>query len=553
MSIKTLRKRIALVAVSALGVGLLSVAPASAAVADLTVDANGAATTDSSGIVSGTTGSALTGAQTMKMLATGQLVLTLGTATAATGVGVVVSGGYIAACADGINVATTTLSADKTTCTSGSAATTLTATVRPTVAAGSVMTVTTKNTNSSATWSTVTTLTVTVVDSTTINTFSAADSYLSVQTSSTAGAATDNVDDNYTSGVGGYAIPGTRVTNTGSGYFGFDLKDGNGNALTGKVVSATLSPACVVGAAGTGTYSAASTTTVNTYFKVDKVTANAPASCTLTVAVNGVTIATRTFTFLGQLSKIVVSEVVRAKASTTANATAFYVEALDSADNALDNVTVAPVSAYYSAGLTGLSNVTTNPYSTTGAQNYGTITCPTKGTYKMQLASTNSVGATVLSPVFDIVCAGSAVNYSASLDKASYAPGEIATLTITAKDSQGNLTHDYQVLGTDTTAELSITGGSMFTPVSTPQNEDTFTNGVKKYKFTVGATEGSYNFIVNLPQINNTTYAQAAVTVPVAIKSATSAVSNAEVLAAIVKLIASINKQIRALQKSLKR
>jgi hypothetical protein len=41
--------------------------------------------------------------------------------------------------------------------------------------------------------------------------------------------------------------------------------------------------------------------------------------------------------------------------------------------------------------------------------------------------------------------------------------------------------------------------------------------------------------------------------VPYTIKASSASVTNAEVLSAIVKLIASINKQIRALQKSLRR
>jgi hypothetical protein len=59
-------------------------------------------------------------------------------------------------------------------------------------------------------------------------------------------------------------------------------------------------------------------------------------------------------------------------------------------------------------------------------------------------------------------------------------------------------------------------------------------------------TAGSFNAVVNLA--GSTTKS---ITVPYTITS--SDVSNTEVLAAIVKLIASINKQIAALQKSLRR
>ena len=53
--------------------------------------------------------------------------------------------------------------------------------------------------------------------------------------------------------------------------------------------------------------------------------------------------------------------------------------------------------------------------------------------------------------------------------------------------------------------------------------------------------------IIDLPLWNSTTYSQTAVSVPYTIK--TSGVTNEDVLKSIVALIASINKQIQALQK----
>jgi len=74
-------------------------------------------------------------------------------------------------------------------------------------------------------------------------------------------------------------------------------------------------------------------------------------------------------------------------------------------------------------------------------------------------------------------------------------------------------------------------------------------NGVKTYKFIVGSTEGSYQLSVDLPKYNSSTYSQTALTVAYAVKASTASVSNADVLKSIVSLIASINKQIQALQK----
>jgi hypothetical protein len=77
-----------------------------------------------------------------------------------------------------------------------------------------------------------------------------------------------------------------------------------------------------------------------------------------------------------------------------------------------------------------------------------------------------------------------------------------------------------------------------------------FVGGKKTYKFIVGSTEGSYQLSVDLPKFNNTLAPQTAATVAYKI-AGSGGVSNADVLKAIVSLIASINKQIAALQKAL--
>jgi hypothetical protein len=145
--------------------------------------------------------------------------------------------------------------------------------------------------------------------------------------------------------------------------------------------------------------------------------------------------------------------------------------------------------------------------------------------------------------------------YTASLDKASYVPGDIATLTITAKDSAGKPANDYQYLGGTTAAGTGATNpvsiaGSNMTAITAPTSVDIFVSGVKTYKFIVGSTEGSYQLSVDLPKFNSSATPQAAVTVAYKI-AGSGGVSNADVLKAIVSLIASINKQIAALQKAL--
>ena len=127
------------------------------------------------------------------------------------------------------------------------------------------------------------------------------------------------------------------------------------------------------------------------------------------------------------------------------------------------------------------------------------------------------------------------------MDKASYAPGEVATLTVSGKDANG-----FPVNTTDTLGTVEYSFGGM-TAVTAPTASDKFSSGagVKTYTFAVGTSEGSF---VGTFKITGSTDTSAK-TVQYKVAPSTATVSNADVLKSIVALIASINKQIQALQK----
>ena len=556
MSTKTMKQRIAVVAVTALTAGVLSVTSAPVANADaldMTIAAAAATSSSTQGVISTSValGSAIQSTTaTGRMFSNGQLSIT--TAAGDTTSAIVVTGGTISSCSTTTN--TVTLSADRTECSSnGNNAAGITVLVRP-AAVGTSLVIEGKSTNSSASWSTLRKVTFTVVATSTANTFSAADSFLSTEVSAT--AATNNVDATYTSAAGVTLIPATTRINGGAGYFGFDVKDSNAQRLVGATIVGTVTGPCVVKAAAdsAGVVASDVTTTANSYFRIDQAVANAPSTCTLTVTVNGATVATRTYTIVGQLASISVRDRSIVPATGVAVNNQLYADAKDTAGNLLDNVVIAPVSAYYNASLTTVSNITTKPGGTAAADSAGNVTCSKAGTYKMQLAAVNASVATILSPVFDITCGGAVVNYTASLDKASYVPGDVAVLTIKATDSLKLTAHDANYLGgavadgTTTANPVGITGSNL-TAVTAPASTDLFVSGVKTYKFVVGSTEGAYSLVVDLPKFNSTTYSQTAQTVAYKIAASTATVSNAQVLQSIVALIASINKQIQALQK----
>jgi hypothetical protein len=549
-----MKQRIATVAATALTAGVLSViaAPtAFAAAADLTIAANGASATTSRGIIS-TNGTAGTSALADSvattnygvMLSSGSAYVTVELATLTT---VKVKGGTFSACSS-TTAANTTLNAAMTTC-SSTTNEALAATVVPDSGATS-MTISTQISSASGTANTAA-IAYSIVAASSANAFSSSTSFISAEL--TGVTADSNVDATNTD-VTGTAYSGTIVPAGVSGYLGYDLKDAYGTQLSSHVLGASVTGGCLVGfnqAAAANTYTASSTTTAAGYITVSRVTSTSAYTCTLTLTDNGVTIASRTYTLQGQAASITVTGLKRVKTGAAANDDAMEVNVFDSAGNALDNQAFSVVSSYLNSGLTSITADRNSDRD--GELGDADVTCITSGTYDFAMKVTNASLATITSPVYKLSCSGSPDSFTAGLDKASYAPGEIATLTITAKDSKGNLTHDYAVLGTAGAAatEASLTGG-MLTIIGSNTaallNAIKFSNGVAKFKFTVGATSGSYNMVVDLPAYPNAAGANQAQTVSYAVSSS-GAVSNADVLKSIVALIASINKQIQALQK----
>jgi hypothetical protein len=294
--------------------------------------------------------------------------------------------------------------------------------------------------------------------------------------------------------------------------------------------------------------------------------ANKAFTTTVTITYNGAVVGTKTVKFQGEVAKM---NIVQYKNIAAVGATSTYqgqIEYLDNAGNVLlptsgTSVKSSTLNAFVTAASIGDWADAADPVS------YYDVTCSgtdganggaDAGSADLVFRHTNPFSGSIIeTSAVKVTCAGDPVTYTASLDKATYAPGDIATLTITGKDSAGNLANGEQNFQSTTSgSEFFITAPQLtpVTAVSTTSVKFSSGAGIKTYKFTVGNTEGSYNMIVGAPTINALLLGGANQTVSYKVVApATGAVSNAEVLAAIVKLIASINKQIRALQKSLRR
>ena len=552
MSTKTNFKRVALVAVAALGLGVLtSVAPASAAAVNLTVgtnsstgaailyDASGPTVGKSVGL-SGSVDTTTATAQTAVLRTNGTLSVKVNApTTGAKWTVVTVTGGTIVGGVDG-TAGDLAVSSARTL--AGSTTSDYYGLLIQPTAAGTTLVVSVYDDATAKTASTGGTLTdrlyVTVTASTDIAKLSPAKSFLKVAASAASAAVTNNTD----------TVSALTVAYDGEAAIGFSLADVNGVDMpTTTIVSATATNGVLVslGASGSQVASSASGYYDGTYDNVFVYSEDGAVDTVVTISVDGVVWASKTLKFLGDVASIEIKNPSIGLQGSTGN---FYLNVKDAAGNLIGSVTPVLASGVVNASITGATPAASSATSSSALSTFNCSTLP--GSANLAVYTVNANLKVITSNVLKVTCAYTAYTYSASLDKASYVPGDIATLTITAKDKYGAAPADNSVLGTATTYELGIAGSQM-TAVTAPTNADTFTSGVKTYKFVVGQTEGSYNMIVDLKQYNSPATPQAAVTVAYKVASSSTAVSNADVLKAIVSLIASINKQIAALQKAL--
>jgi hypothetical protein len=602
MSTKTLRKRIALVAVSALGAGLLSVVAAPSANATdnaATGAANAATAANVLNIATMIGAKAATNSTIASIRSTGLLNnSTTQTTSSLTSTATMLSTGTLAFYTTGVADLNTTLvvsggtiSEITTTGSQATAANQTTSTIVLENAASvssflvkpnsgiTIMTVELyKNTSLTDPVDTTGSLaaaqaivagtvsagsliqkyTVTVAASNNVGTWSAADSLCNLGTSTSSAAATTDV-----TGAG-------VIANGSNGYVDINLRDAFEGALSGAVIIEATNGA---GIAYNGDYTATSAAADFNLVQVSldangKIDIARPAAflnksftTTVTIKFNGVTACTKALRFEGEVATITVNDPTIARVGAT-NTVAFRTAFKDNAGFPLyPQSGVTAVSTTLNSYITAVDANATPPNATTGLRGKGSVTCSgTLGSYlsagsanlQLQYINTSS-GTTVKSNVWKHSCAGDAYTYTVELDKKSYAPGSVAKVTLTFKDAAGNLANNYADVSTGTTTSaLTITG--LGTAVTAPADGDSAgdsgVDGTLEYQYVVGITENTYTAVVAVPVVSAASL-QANAALSYEIKSNSTAVSNADVLKAIVSLIASINKQIAALQKAL--
>jgi len=411
--------------------------------------------------------------------------------------------------------------------------------------------------------------TVTVATTSASAVYSPTYSYVQGQVSSALAAPTTNVD------ASGSLTPANASTSLA--YVSFTLKDAYNVSLSGTgalVISATNGATVALGSTSSVSYAAASPTllTAVSNYAAGTVTVGRPAafanksfSTVVTVSWNGAVVGTKTISFRGEVAKLVttVDSQGHAGASTTGGIMGTIIatddggnviypgaNTLSATSSTLNNKVTAVQIADDADSATGDNFA---DYDVTCAGTTGGLSAGSADAVQMQMTNPIS-GLVIKSNAVKITCGGSVATYTASLDKSVYVPGDVATLTISGKDAYGNpANNSTDVVGTGGTL-MTIAGGSGLTLIGAAPVAGTavkFNTGIgtRVFKFTVGSTEGDFAAAISIPVVNAYGLGGADQAVKYTVKSSTTTVSNADVLKSIVALIASINKQIQALQK----
>jgi hypothetical protein len=547
MSTKTNFKRVALVAVAALGLGVLtSVAPASAA--DIATNEVGikAVTAGSLGAV-GVCSIASTAGKTSDALSSGTVVtvgatLSFSIADTTTDGSLSITGPAIwTAAKTGTEINSTATKLDNLTVTDTAGETTL-----KTTGVGSV-TVTAKNNAGIA----VKAISIAVVAAcSSATTPVAANTLLGINSSQ---ATTDGTDATLTYAEKSY---GNTV------WVNIVLRNGYKGDVSAGLLTATATNGALIKFDGTG--GLASTAFVSTAATADEAMGLSVAqdqdtnpgkalTTTITFAFNGVTVGTKTVTILGIPASITISNVVGGQTGGTVDGSFEFVTK-DNAGNSVESPVVGDITAEVTGWEAGdvVDGVTitdqylsTLSFTTKGAGTFNCTTASTKssGSVDVAIGFYDAALNVVKSNTIKAACGAGADTFAIALDKAVYSTGDIATLTITAKDALGAAVGDGTTVGEAIAADLAG-----MTPIgSAAASTDEFSGGVKTYKFRVDQNLGSFVGQAKITAATDTS----AKTLQYKIGSSDTGTSLNDVLKAMVSLIASINKQIAALQKAL--
>ena len=369
------------------------------------------------------------------------------------------------------------------------------------------------------------------------------------------------------------------ITNGNSHTIDFDLNDAYGADLdAGNVVITATNGAILNYGTTTGSTPVAGTASTVVYagspssdvVRIDQPTAGAPLTTTVTISFNGTTVCTKTVSIRGKVAKLTVANVGTQSLTGSAGSGQwmyqeiglstpglFTVLATDSAGGIVATSglgTFAPDLATLTTNVADIT-VTTSASSTSSSStsrfSLGAWTCTgtaAQANVKIKFTTT-ATGESVTSDAFAARCADTPYTYTVALDKAAYNVGDLATATVQFLDSKGNKANSVTAIGANSWTLPFMTGVTFTITDGASATSVTKADGSVAYTFTVGTTTaitaGSYTGVVSFSVPAGGVKA----TPSYKLSTGGDTTTNADVLKSIVALIASINKQIQALQK----
>ena len=384
--------------------------------------------------------------------------------------------------------------------------------------------------------------------------------YSRAQLNTTAGATATSSIDSSAASSRGYSGTGQY------GYLDIILKDAYDVALstttTAKIATATggctlnWDTSATTGTATAVDAAAASDATEDLVIIGD----NTPRTCTVTVTFGDTVVASKTIKMLGEVVSLTVDPTnsgtvwgygvngtTASGNEAAANENKIVYVAKDSAGNtinldsepALFGATNGASQCTKGTGAYASTAITTNGYATMDVDcTNATVRGP--ATYKLAITRASDAVAVVSNEIkVDVTKAKN--TFKASWDKAVYNIGDIMTLTIEGFDDKGFKNYDGDTAGA--AVAVNVSGATRLS--AAPATGDKFSKGVLKYQFSAGTTAAQYGWNALVSTVSG----QDMVVGTYTIKDPNTGTTNADVLKSIVALIASINKQIQALQK----
>jgi len=401
-------------------------------------------------------------------------------------------------------------------------------------------------------------ITVTVVSTSTSGVLSTVTSgiyYADSGASSNTDLTADTTSTNTTSHKYGGTIPWTQT-----GYATVSVLDAYGVAITSSgllTVSATngalvgIDDGSGTAAAGTQSTAYVSTSSPDAASIAVAAPSAAPLSTVVTVSWNGTVIGTKSWTFTGPIAKITVGAANRialngytaSHADGKKGATISFADAAGNVIYPVASDNFYPTAYLAAAPTSDRGTVKFGVVPTSTTTGYVSWSCGANASSDNLVAVyTNIDGTIATSNASKVNCAGTAATYTVAFDKSTYTPGALATLNVTLKDSYGNLAADDNAWAAgNTSTSVVASGGDLVTASGT---SDTSSLGVVAYQVKTVVTEGTYQTTVKFPSVTGTTGPLVA-----SFTLSSGSTSLNDVLKGIVDLIASINKQIAALAK----